>query len=198
MPQNAIFFELNGKQPRVRPVAVRVKKQTCKPGSVSHSVIDLGRMSPSVSCSLPPVRMVPENRSGAGSSLPFGLTVYLALQPMGRTASDVATGTGGLLPRLFTLVPAEPGRLFSVTLPRIFTRLPVRKHGALCCPDFPPRLRRATEQSANFYKCRKKRKTEQGTRNREKGTRNRGIVGAPLRGRPVRGSRLLSNCYSLR
>lgn len=82
------------------------KTQTCKPGSVLHSVIDLGRMSPSASCSLPPVRMVPENRSGAGSPLPFGLTVYLALQPMRCTAACVATGTGGLLPRLFILITA--------------------------------------------------------------------------------------------
>ena len=80
------------------------KTQTCKPGSVLHSVIDLGRMSPSASCSLPPVRMVPENLSGAGSPLPFGLTVYLALQPMRCTADCVTTITGGLLPRLFTLI----------------------------------------------------------------------------------------------
>ena len=72
-----------------------------------HSVIDLGRMSPSASCSLPPARMVPENRSGAGSPLPFGLAVYLALQPMRCTADRVATITGGLLPRLFTLIPTQ-------------------------------------------------------------------------------------------
>ena len=79
------------------------KTQTCKPGSVLHSAIDLGRMSPSASCSLPLARMVPENLSGAGSPLPFGLAVYLALQPMRCTAACVATSTGGLLPRLFTL-----------------------------------------------------------------------------------------------
>ena len=82
------------------------KTQTCKPGSVLHSAIDLGRMSPSASCSLPPARMVQKNRSGAGSPLPFGLAVYLALQPMRCTAVCVTTDTGGLLPRLFTLVPA--------------------------------------------------------------------------------------------
>jgi len=85
------------------------KTQTCKPGSVLHSVIDLGRMSPSASCSLPPARMVPENRSGAGRPLPFGLAVYLALQPMRCTADCVATTTGGLLPRLFTLIPTRAG-----------------------------------------------------------------------------------------
>jgi hypothetical protein len=49
--------------------------------------------------------MVPENLSEAGSSLPLGLAVYLALQPMRCTAACVATSTGGLLPRLFTLGP---------------------------------------------------------------------------------------------
>ena len=36
------------------------------------------------------------------------------------------------------------GRLFSVALSvsRICRTLPVRKHGALCCPDFPPRVLR--------------------------------------------------------
>jgi len=64
-------------------------------------------MSPSASCSLPPARMVPGNRSGAGSPFPFGLAVYLALQPMRCTADRVATITGGLLPRLFTLIPTR-------------------------------------------------------------------------------------------
>ncbi len=68
--------------------------------------------------------------------------VYMVFQPMGRTASRVTTGTGELLPHLFTLIPAQrPERLFSVTLPYPLGYLPVRKHGALCCPDFPFRLR---------------------------------------------------------
>ncbi len=41
---------------------------------------------------------------GSGHPLPCGLTVYLALQPMRCTAACIATGTGGLLPRLFTLI----------------------------------------------------------------------------------------------
>jgi len=61
---------------------------------------------------------------------------------MMRTAEDVATPAGALLPHLFTLTRRN-GRLFSVTLIRTFTRLPVKKHGALCCPDFPPRLCRS-------------------------------------------------------
>jgi len=75
-----------------------------------HSAIDLGRMSPSASCSLPPAGLVPKNLSEAGSFLPFGPAVYLALQPMRCTAASVATGTGGLLPRLFTLIPAPKDR----------------------------------------------------------------------------------------
>jgi len=51
----------------------------------------------------------------------------------------------GLLPRVFTLSAGEPkfanGGIFSVALSvnvRLpLRRLPVRKQGALCCPDFP-------------------------------------------------------------
>ena len=51
-------------------------------------------------------------------------------------AAPVTRDAGGLLPRLFTLVPRTE-RSFSVTLPHPRGRLPVRKHDALCCPDFP-------------------------------------------------------------
>ena len=49
-------------------------------------------------------------------------------------------GSGELLPRLFTLtnLPKAVRRLFSVTLLCPREQLPVRKDGALCCPDFPP------------------------------------------------------------
>ena len=65
------------------------------------------------------------------------LPVYLALQHMGCAASGVAIGAGGLLPHLFTLTSPKERRSFSVTYPRRRRRLPVRKHAALCCPDFP-------------------------------------------------------------
>ncbi len=72
------------------------------------------------------------------------LPVYMVFQPIRCTASGVAIGTGELLPRLFTLTPllqnVKPGRLFSVTLLYPHGYLPVRKHGALCCPDFPSRF----------------------------------------------------------
>jgi len=56
---------------------------------------------------------------------------------MGCTASTVASRTGELLPHLFTLILfRRKERLFSVALP-CFMQLPVRKHVALRCPDFP-------------------------------------------------------------
>ncbi len=63
----------------------------------------------------------------------------------------------GLLPHVFTLVPIKPGRLFSVALAvhSSVSRnvLPVRKYGALCCPDFPrPDLPDAAEQAAGRCK----------------------------------------------
>ena len=88
---------------------------------------------------------IPEEPFGSGQlPSPKGPAVYLALQPMRCTAASVTTGTGGLLPRLFTLIPTPRGRngYFLLHSLRAFTRLPVRKHGALCCPDFPPLLRR--------------------------------------------------------
>ncbi len=64
--------------------------------------------------------------------------IYLILQPIRRTATDVTIGTGELLPHLLTLDPAWPGRLFSSPLLCPCEHLPFRKYGALCCPDFPP------------------------------------------------------------
>ena len=60
----------------------------------------------------------------------------MVLQLVRRTATPVAQDTGGLLPHLFTLIPRTE-RLFSVTLLYPFEYLPVRKHDALRCPDFP-------------------------------------------------------------
>ena len=47
-------------------------------------------------------------------------------------------------------------RLFSVTYPRRRRRLPVRKHGALCCPDFPledPVFKRQTTLLRKAFRC---------------------------------------------
>ena len=56
----------------------------------------------------------------------------------------------------FSPIPRpEAWLLFSVTLLYPFGYLPVRKHGALCCPDFPPfLLERATGQPAAWSKLR--------------------------------------------
>ncbi len=75
---------------------------------------------------------------------------------MGCAASLVAKGAGGLLPRLFTLTSPGGRRLFSVTYPRRRRRLPVRKHGALCCPDFPledPVFKRQTTLLRKAFRC---------------------------------------------
>jgi len=77
--------------------------------------------------------------------------IYLALQLVRGTANDVATAAGELLPHLFTrsrLRRIKTGWLFSVTLLQTFTRLPIKKYDALCCPDFPPRELGAIERSA--------------------------------------------------
>lgn len=51
-------------------------------------------------------------------------------------AGSVTQTAGELLPHLFTLIPLTE-RLFSVTLLPPLGDLPVKKHDALCCPDFP-------------------------------------------------------------
>jgi len=78
--------------------------------------------------------VVPQQRQTIG--------IYLALQPVRRTAGCVTIAAGALLPHLFTRSPNRhvgSRWLFSVTLLSPFKDLPVKKHGALRCPDFPPR-----------------------------------------------------------
>ena len=81
-------------------------------------------------------------------------SVYLVFQPMRYTAVNITTNTGELLPHLFTLIANKLRRLFSVALLYPHKHLPVRKHGALCCPDFPLFLIKETaiERLAIFYK----------------------------------------------
>ena len=108
-----------------------------------RSVIYLNPLLPTDLSSLPP---------GNGRAT-LKLPVYLALQPIRRTARDIAVASGGLLPRLFTLtVSRKRRRLFSVTLLCPFRQLSVKKYGALCCPDFPhaAQCRRATDRPARF------------------------------------------------
>ena len=66
-------------------------------------------------------------------------SVYMALQPVRRTAEVYHYLRGGLLPRLFTLTRLlNGGRLFSVTLLHPHGRQAVNLDGALRCSDFPP------------------------------------------------------------
>ena len=74
------------------------KQQTCKPGSV----IPIGTF---YHLSRQPVAWLlqrPTPRQRASNSLK---SVYMAFQPMRRTTPDVTTRIGGLLLRLFTLIP---------------------------------------------------------------------------------------------
>ena len=60
----------------------------------------------------------------------------MVLQLVRCTATPITRDTGELLPHLFTLIPRTE-RLFSVTLLPPLGDLPVKKHDALRCPDFP-------------------------------------------------------------
>ena len=64
----------------------------------------------------------------------------MVLQLVRCTATPIARDTGELLPHLFTLT-GRVRRLFSVTLLYPHGQLPVKKYGALCCPDVPPVLK---------------------------------------------------------
>ncbi len=108
-----------------------------KPGSVpsrriqcdrTAMIIPLGPLLPGGSSNLP------ESLDGPPSNaLLFGLA------PGGVClASDVATGTGELLPHRFTLTPSVRGGLLSVALSCSSPRLGVTQHPALRSPDFPP------------------------------------------------------------
>ena len=104
--------------------------KSCKPGSVPRRsgvpVIYLRRRSPAASSNLPP-------DIGRATLL---LSVYMVLQPAGRTAGRHRCLRGGLLPRLFTLTLA--GGSFLLRLPCPHGHQAVNLRGALCCPDFPP------------------------------------------------------------
>lgn len=102
-------------------------KQACKPGSVPFGFYHLSSLQITLQLKQP----TPQHRPGRSTAL-----VYMVLQLVRRTAVTVARNTGGLLPHLFTLIPRME-RLFSVTLLYPHEYLPVRKHNALRCPDFP-------------------------------------------------------------
>ena len=93
------------------------KRQVCKPGSVSSAVkqrtfiIYLGKTL--LLCSLqptPPDNFVRERNKAGSFAVPQQrqtIRIYLALQPVRRTANYVTTITGALLPHLFTRSPTS-------------------------------------------------------------------------------------------
>jgi hypothetical protein len=99
-------------------------------------VIDLGEQSPTRSICLP--SDLGEQPSSIGLR---GISTREVYQ-----ASEVASTAGGLLPHLFTLttlldrclVAVSLSAALAVRLPLRVLCLPVKKRGALCCPDFPP------------------------------------------------------------
>lgn len=68
------------------------------------------------------------------------MPVYLTLQPIRRAALHLTVEPGRLLPYLFTLTyepKLDAGGYFLSRFLHSRPRLPVKKYGALCCPDFP-------------------------------------------------------------
>lgn len=63
--------------------------------------------------------------------------VYLVFQPIRFTLSVITEHWRELLPRDFTLTGLRRRYLFCGTVCHARARLPVRKYGALRCPDFP-------------------------------------------------------------
>ena len=74
------------------------------------------------------------------TSSPFeaeaSLSLYLDLQPIRFTPAECRHPPRELLPHVFTLTLAG-GIFFCGTVCYTCVYLPVKKYGALCCPDFP-------------------------------------------------------------
>jgi len=88
------------------------KWQACKPGSVPDSyrgfIIYLAPASLPESCSLPLLTPLCVGNKAGSLAVPQQrqtIRIYMALQPVRRTAPDIAAGTGALLPHLFTRSP---------------------------------------------------------------------------------------------
>ena len=113
-----VYWHIIKKQPAYKPGPVPLWKEA--------PAIYLVLPSPVSFSGLPP---------GIGRAI-LHAPVYMTLQPIRRTASYIAIRPGELLPHLFTLT-GRVRRLFSVTLLYPHGQLPVKKYGALCCPDFP-------------------------------------------------------------
>ncbi len=131
-----------GKGPSCRILCI------CKPGPVPRSrgasIIYLGSHLRTTSIDLP---------SGIGRAAlstadprrPTEHPVYMVFQPVGFTKLPRSHGTlVGSYPTFSSLPPPRGGSAvslsaaLSMTWPFPASPLPVRKHGALRCPDFPP------------------------------------------------------------
>ena len=91
-------------------------------------IIYLGRRSPGASSNLPP---------GIGRAT-LDCRYTWSCNPRDVLSEAYRYLRGGLLPRLFTLTVLADGGRFLLRLPFPRENLPVRKRGALRCPDFPP------------------------------------------------------------
>ncbi len=115
-------------------------KSGCKPNLVPLKVviIPLGIESPQSSGGLPaPPFAARGRRAWAGPALGEPIWPCTA---WGLPCLRCHHRSGGLLPHLFNLTweVALPGGMFSVALSVGSPLLPVRKHAALWCSDFPP------------------------------------------------------------
>ncbi len=130
------------KKPSIKDGFSCFVQPACKPGSVSAEA-DPCHLS---------MRPTPRYWAGHPQS-----PVYLVLQPARRTAPDVATRTGELLPHLFTLIPTKSsGRLFSVPLLCPHEHLLFRSTVPIVARTFlPGPMAGVTEQHAAVQKYQK-------------------------------------------
>jgi len=87
-----------------KPGSVGILSSTREPGIPFHHL-----SGPVIAGGI--IRPTPRHRTSSPQA-----PVYMVFQPIRCTASCVTTGTGELLPHLFTLIPTGSGRLFSVAL----------------------------------------------------------------------------------
>ena len=132
------------KAPALLPGPLHKNLRTYKPDPVSTlrrtSAIYLGPCSRTASIDLPA-----GSRGPRLACLAASVPAYLVFQPVGFTKLPRSHGTlVGSYPTFSSLPPPCGGSAVSLSValsiapPSPAALLPVRKHGALCCPDFPP------------------------------------------------------------
>ena len=89
---------------------------------------------PAVACRLK--RPTLRRRTSSPLAPEGALSLYLDLQPIRFTPAECRHPPRELLPRVFTLT-LSGGIFFCGTVCCPCGHLPVKKYGALCCPDFP-------------------------------------------------------------